>query len=424
MRPGPAHWFRLAPVMPALPRRLLGVVAALMATGLVVPSAQAVESTPSPSADPSVTATAQPVRSAVGGERLALTTRQVERGPQAEPLGRIKAKSWILVDVDSGAVLAAKDPHRALPPASTLKSLTALTLLPRLPLDQQTKATGNAVRSEGTRVGLLPGKTYTVEELMYGLMLASGNDAAIALAEANGGVRETVEQMNATARSLQALDTVARNPSGLDARGQVSSAYDLALIARAGLAREDFRRFASTVTFEFPGKGKRTYPIYTQNDLLLDRYRGAIGVKTGFTTDAGRTFVAGATRKGRTLVFVGLGIKDGSAQTAAKALTWGFRNADKVTPIGQLVEPGQAAVQTLATSPEPATPVDLSSAGLLVPTADDPMAPWWFWVLLALAAAAALFVMLRRRNPRHRRPASVFESPTAIRVDYHPYDPR
>ena len=405
-------------------RLLLGFLAGtLLMTTPLAPS-QAVESTPSPAADPSVTAVAAPVRSALGGERLAATTRQIDRGPGAKPIGRIKAKSWILVDLDTGAVLAAKDPHRPLPPASTLKSLTALTLLPRLPLDQQTKATAKAVGSEGTRVGLQPGKAYTVEQLMYGLLLASGNDAAVALAQANGGVRETVDQMNATAQSLQALDTVAKNPSGLDAKGQVSSAYDLALIARAALAREDFRRFASTVTYEFPGKGKRTYPIYTQNELLLDRYRGAIGVKTGFTTNAGRTFVAAATRKGRTLVFVGLGIKDGSAETAARALTWGFRNADKVTPIGQLVEPAQAAAQTLEASPEPATPVDLSNAGLLVPTADDPMAPWWFWVLLALVAAAVVLWAMSRRNPRRHRPATAFESPTAIRVDYHPYDPR
>lgn len=413
--------------MRALPRLMLGIVAACATIGLVSPSAHAVE-TPTPAstveAAPSTSPAVQPVRSTLGGERLALTTRQVERGPDAKPLGRIRAKSWILVDVGSGEVLAAKDPHRVLPPASTLKSLTALTLLPRLPLDQQTKATARAVGSEGTRVGLLPGKTYRVEQLMYGLMLASGNDAAVALAQANGGVRETVDQMNAMAASLQALDTVAKNPSGLDAPGQVSSAYDLALIARAGLAREDFRRFTSTVTYEFPGKGKRTYPIYTQNDLLLDRYRGAIGVKTGFTTQAGRTFVAAATRKGRTLVFVGLGIKDGSADTAARALTWGFRNADRVTPIGQLVAPAQAAVQTLEASPPPATPVDLSNAGLLVPTADDPMAPWWFWVLLVLAAGAGAYVVVTRRNPRRRRPASVFESPNAIRVDYHPYDPR
>lgn len=410
--------------MPARHRRLLGILAALTATSLVMPSARAVESTPTPAAVPSATTPVQPTRSTLGGDRLALRGRQVDRGPEAKPIGRIKAKSWILVDIGTGAVLAAKDAHRPLPPASTLKSLTALTLLPRLPLDQQTKATAKAVGSEGTRVGLLPGKTYSVEQLMYGLLLASGNDAAVALAQANGGVRETVDQMNAVAQSLQARDTVAKNASGLDADGQVSSAYDLALIARAGLAREDFRRFTSTVTFEFPGKGKRTYPIYTQNGLLLDRYRGAIGVKTGFTTAAGRTFVAAASRKGRTLVFVGMGIKDGSADTAARALTWGFRNADKVTPIGQLVEPAQAAVQTLEDSPEPATPVDLSNAGLLVPTADDPMAPWWFWMLLALAAVAVVLWALARRNPRRHRTGSVFESPTAIRVDYHPYDPR
>jgi D-alanyl-D-alanine carboxypeptidase (penicillin-binding protein 5/6) len=164
------------------------------------------------------------------------------------------------------------------------------------------------------------GKAYTIESLFYGLFLRSGNDTAEALARANGGLALTISQMNEMARQLQANDTVAKSPSGLDRPGQVSSAYDLALIAR-------------------PGRGNSSYAIYNQNRLLTGGYKGAIGIKTGFTTNAGRTLIAAATRKGRTLIFVGLGINSASSDAAATALTWGFKNRDLISPVGTLVEP-------------------------------------------------------------------------------------
>src|SRR5690606_21064098 len=141
--------------------------------------------------------------------------------------------------LDSGEILAARWAHGQLLPASTLKTLTALTLLPRLDPDATYVAQRADAAIEGSKVGLHPGQTYTVRQLFQGLMMASGNDTAHALATLGGGMAATAALMNAEAKRLQANDTVVANTSGLDAPGQVSSAYDLALIARAALARPD-----------------------------------------------------------------------------------------------------------------------------------------------------------------------------------------
>lgn len=277
----------------------------------------------------------------LGGEQLASPTSTVLLQPGADPLPRVKAATWILADAETGEVLAQKGSHVRRAPASTLKMLTALTVLPRTTPDTPYVASPRAAYIYGARVGLKPGKTYTMDELWYAVFLPSANDAAIAVAEANGGVRKTVRQMNDVAYELRALDTVAKNTNGLDSPGQLSSAYDLALMARAGLARPDFAKYASTVTAEFPDvKGKGSHPIYTTNRLLLNGWRGAIGVKTGFTSQAGRTYVGAATRGGRTLIVAMMGVRESSEDAAKKLLKWGFRNADAVTPIGTLLEPG------------------------------------------------------------------------------------
>lgn len=378
---------------------------------------------PSAPAGAQVSAPRTLTTSGIGGAQLDLAGVQANLGPEAKPLPEIWADTWLLADATTGEVLAAKGAHVQRPPASTLKALTAITLLPQLSLDSTTVATPKASRVSGTRVGLIDGKTYSIRDLMYALMLASGNDAAIALAQANGGVKKTVREMNQVAATLHANDTVAKTPNGLDKSGQVSSAYDLALFARAGLARPDFAEIVKTTEWSFPGKGKSQHPIYNQNRLLDSGYKGAAGVKMGFTSKAGRTFIAAATRKGHTLVFVGMGIKDHSDAAARKALTWGFKNRTKVTPVGTLVAADEVTTQAMAQTPEPTVPpVDLSTAGLDVPTADDPMAPWWFWTILFVAAVAAV-AGLRFSRGRRRERGGVGPS-NAIRVDYHPYDPR
>ena len=164
-----------------------------------------------------------------------------------------------------------------------------------------------------------------------------------------------------------------------------------------------------TKTYEFPSNGGGTHTIVNQNRLLRGGFRGTVGVKTGFTTGAGRTFVGAATRKGHTLIFVGMGIVEHSAAAAAKALTWGFRNLGRVTPVGTLVAPTSLPSPVASTQErsqtQTAAPVDLSSAGLAVPSRGDPMAPWWFW-LLVIAAVIVVFVLWRayrtRTSERHR----------------------
>jgi D-alanyl-D-alanine carboxypeptidase (penicillin-binding protein 5/6) len=361
----------------------------------------------------------------IGGEQLSKRGVQVNPGPGAKPVPEIWAETWILVDATNGTVLAAKNSHDRRPPASTLKTLTALTVLQELTLDQTYVAKAKDTRVEGARAGLIAGKRYTVEDLLYGTFLRSGNDAATALARAPGSVKRTIERMNEVARQLQANDTTAKTPTGLDHKGQVSSAYDLALIARAGLARPDFAKFARTKTHRFPGGGGSTYTIYNQNRLLMGGFKGAIGVKTGFTSNAGRTFVGAATRKGTTLIFVGMGIHDGSASAARKALKWGFKNLGKVTPVGTMVGPIEAAgaASSVPESPTGLSDEELATAGLGIPPAGDAMAPWWFWLIIVLAIGALILGWVgKSRQQAAGSGTGAHQAPRAKR-QYRPYQP-
>lgn len=354
----------------------------------------------------------------IGGEQLASTHRTVTLGPGAHPLPDIWAETWILADAATGEVLAQKGSHVKRRPASTLKMLTALTVMPNTSVDQEYVATKHAAGIYGARVGLRPGKTYTLDQLWYAVFLPSANDAALAVAQANGGVQKTVAQMNTTAADLNAHDTTARNPTGLDAPGQLSSAYDLALIARAGLKRSDFAHYAGTARATFPNvKGKGSHPIYTTNRLLLHGWKGMIGVKTGFTTKAGRTYVGAATRGGRTLIVALMGIHESSETAARKLLHWGFKNAQTVTPVGQLVEPGPLPV-TPTVTPSPVsssttTPVPVGGSGTTAagPQTEASSLPGIaVLVSVGVVAAVVVLVAVRRRSVpsgRHSREREV-----------------
>jgi D-alanyl-D-alanine carboxypeptidase (penicillin-binding protein 5/6) len=351
----------------------------------------------------------------LGGARLAESGTVVDTSRGAADLPQVKARTWVLADATTGEVLAAKKAHKKRSPASTLKTLTALTLLPRLEPDQVWVGTAKAQNTYGSKVGIRAGREYTVDELFYGLMLPSGNDAAIALAQANASVKRTVEQMNDVAEQLQAINTTAVNTSGLDAPGQVSTAYDLALIARAALEREDFRRYAATKSAEFPNprkKRKKPITIYNQNDLIMDGYKGAIGVKTGYTSRAGRTFIGAATRDGRTLIVTLMGIREPSDEAAAKLLSWGFKNRDRIVPVGELVGP-ISDQQTAATVALPAAPSgDVASTtqpdvALVAAPQQQSFASLspsaWGWLAVFAAAIILLSVAMVRRVFKRRR---------------------
>jgi serine-type D-Ala-D-Ala carboxypeptidase (penicillin-binding protein 5/6) len=345
----------------------------------------------------------------VGGAALA-STGLVLDAPGATALPKLSAGSFLLADLDTGDVLAARNPHGHLRPASTLKVLTAVTLLPQLDPASVYTARSEDANTEGSRVGIVPDATYTVQQLFQGMFLMSGNDAASALANAAGGRRSTVTGMSTTARALGALDTSVRNPTGLDAPGQYTSAYDLALFARAGLARQDFRDYVTTVRARFPGKmpkhGKtrKSFAIYTQDRLLLN-YRGAIGVKTGWTTKARGTFIGAATRNGHTLVATVLHTKFASWEESRALLDWGFANIDKARPVGSL---NQIKLAAQASPVRQSGAIAKTTAKSAIGGSSGLPLPLWAWVPIGLLVAVVALrtrVLLRQRAIRRRYPS-------------------
>ncbi|ADB30425.1 peptidase S11 D-alanyl-D-alanine carboxypeptidase 1 [Kribbella flavida DSM 17836] len=285
------------------------------------------------------TAAGQGSRSPVGGAQLTTGSTVVAAG--ATPPA-VHASAYVVADIGTGAVLAAKAPHAKLRPASTLKTLTALVLLPRLNKKDVVVGTNQDAGIVGSKVGVYPGLRYSVDLLFEGMFLASGNDAVNALVQHDeGGTAGTVQRMNKLAADLGALDTHVTDPTGLDADGQVSSAYDLALFARAGLARRDFAKYAATKYTNFPLAESGTYQVANQNKLLFN-YDGALGVKTGYTTLARNTFIGAARRNGHTLVVTMLNSPHGVTGDATELLDWAFRNYSTLTPVGTLARPTAA----------------------------------------------------------------------------------
>lgn len=358
----------------------------------------------------------------IGGPLLTGSDVIVDPGPTADPVPEVPVSAWVLADLESGAILAAKAPHAQRPPASVLKTLTAVTLAARLDPELVYTTTYDDVAVEGSRVGLVEEATYTVRELFLCLMMQSGNDCASALAHANGGFELTVAQMNEEAQRLQAYDTVAMNPSGLPAEGQVSSAYDLALFAREGLARPDFFEYVNTRVIEDfpgympdkPGDPRPTMPIATQNPLFIQGYEGAIGVKTGWTTEAGRTYVGAAERGGTSLVVTMLNVEGEIYPSASALLDWGFANIDAVTPVGYLVDPVEAtsAGSGSAEISSPAVEESSVDAGTAAgadnaPTAASATASpnWgWVWTLIGAMVVGVILIVLGLRSLRGPAP--------------------
>ncbi|ARQ68961.1 D-alanyl-D-alanine carboxypeptidase family protein [Streptomyces marincola] len=292
----------------------------------------------------------------IGGELLGRPGTQARTGGDVPPVPEdLTAESWLVADAETGEVLGAHDAHERLPPASTLKMLFADTLLPKFGREEVYRAEPEHFTDLGpgsSAVGIADHHTYTVEDLWHGVFLASGNDAVYALTAMNGGKEATVAEMNARAEELQAADTHVVNPDGYDARGQLSSAYDLTLIARSGLQNADFRAYAATGSAEFPGEGegedRETYEVQNTNRLLvgapgLDRYQGIAGVKNGYTSAAGYTFTGVAERDGRVLLVTVMDPDSGDSlavyRESAALLDWGFAAADTIEPVGELVPP-------------------------------------------------------------------------------------
>ncbi|WP_425297569.1 D-alanyl-D-alanine carboxypeptidase family protein, partial [Nocardia cyriacigeorgica] len=243
----------------------------------------------------------------LGGERMGECGVVVPDGAPSVP-AEISATAWMVSDMDTGEVLAAKDPHGRYRPASTIKVLLATVALRTLDLDTVVTGTQADADVDGTRVGIGPGGRYTNRQLMQALIMASGNDAAHAIAAQLGGDDAAVAKMNELAKSLHALDTRAATPSGLDGPGMSTSAYDLSLMFREAMTIPLFAELIHTEQIDFPGypadpripgdQDHPGFPVGNDNHLLYN-YEGALGGKTGFTDDARQTFVAAAERDGR-----------------------------------------------------------------------------------------------------------------------------
>jgi len=260
-------------------------------------------------------------------------------GPAGVPV--VGASAYVLAELDSGTVLAARAPHARHRPASTLKVLLALVAARTLDPDDVLEGTAEELRIDGSKAGIGPGGRYTVRQLMAGLLLNSGNDAAQVLARAMGGTMATVAAMSDTAARLGAHDTRAATPSGLDGPGMAMSAYDLAVLFRDALREPLVAETIGLRTVPFPGYGDHPGFTLSTTERLLQRYPGALGSKAGFTDAARHTLVGFAERGGRRLVVTLMrGEQHPVAmwQQAAALLDWGFAQPPQ-PGIGRLVDP-------------------------------------------------------------------------------------
>jgi D-alanyl-D-alanine carboxypeptidase (penicillin-binding protein 5/6) len=320
--------------------------------------------------------------------------------PGAPPLPpELTAAGFVLADLDSGAVLAARAPHARQRPASTLKVLTALVAVDTLDPDATVAGAPEDLSIDGSRAGIGPGGTYTVRQLLAGLLLNSGNDTAQALARAMGGNAATVAAMTQTARRLGAFDTRPATPSGLDGPGMAASAYDLALLFRDAMRKPLFAETVALRDIPFPGYGDRPGFVLSNVNPLMFHYPGTLGSKTGFTDAARHTIVGAAERDGRRLVVSVVRTENRPVvnwRQAATLLDWGFALPAGTAPVGTLVD---------AAPPPPTV-----SAGVPGPSGKftDPTTTALPWPALAaggaaVTAAALLAVAARRRRGRRQR---------------------
>ncbi len=222
----------------------------------------------------------------------------------------VSAQSAIVLEKDSGRVLYQKNAEKQMPMASTTKIMTAIVALEQGDPAAQVQISPAAAGVEGSSMYLETGEKLTLEELLYGLMLSSGNDAAVAIAEHFGGTEAFVGLMNQKAQEIGANNTHFANPNGLPDDTHYSTSHDMATITAYGLKNPKFAEIVATKSYQIAGEGKAYTRTLTNHNKLLNICEGCIGVKTGFTKAAGRCLVSAAQREDMTLICVTLNAPD------------------------------------------------------------------------------------------------------------------
>ena len=248
----------------------------------------------------------------------------------------ISAQAAIVMEQSTGRVLYAANADAVLPMASTTKIMTALCVLENAALDDTVTIDARMAGIEGSSMYLEVGETLTVEQLLYGLMLRSGNDAAVALAlHVSGSVEDFVELMNQKAEELGLYHTHFANPHGLPAAEHYTTARELAIITCAAYENADFRRIVATQYVAVPWDGHPYDRAMKNKNKMLTLCEGGNGVKTGYTKAAGRCLVSGALRQGMQLVCVVLNAPD-MWNDSLRLLDNGFENYSMTTVLDSL----------------------------------------------------------------------------------------
>jgi serine-type D-Ala-D-Ala carboxypeptidase (penicillin-binding protein 5/6) len=390
-------------------RLMAGVAAASAVTCLAaapIPAALAAQSAAAGArtTKPAAGAAAPVVDNEVGGSLMASQGIVVNYpSPSSPQLPSIPASAYVIANASTGQVLAADDPHGKFGPASTMKVLTAITLIPRLNPNAMVTASQQAADTEPNDAGLIAGRQYKVSDLFTALLTISANDAAVALTQATGSFSKGMALINAEAHHLQAYDVVAKQPNGLPAAGQVESAYDEALIARQALAIPAFMKYDETLSAPFEIKPHDWETLNNQN-WLLTKYPGGIGGKIGWTISSEATYIGLARRNGVTLIVTIMHCTSLQEITSAvQLLNWGFEMNGKVKPVGVLVPP--LATVTAAHHPRAARPLAASLAAQTSGSGDEPVYAIVAGIVVAAGLAAGGLVVGRRKlaAARHRQ---------------------
>lgn len=389
-----------------------GSAVATGSSGATASVAAALPATENPSPTPGITA---PVGTAQrGGPELAKTGVILYDRPAGVPRPPgFAAGAYLVADLNSGDVLLSFNAYVQSLPASTIKTLTALALVPVLDPAQVIKAVPQDAAVDGTKVGMEPGASYTVDQLFHALMMSSANDAAVALARAAGGEAAATARMNQVLADLGALDSRAANTSGLDAVGQVTTVYDMALIGRAAVRDAKVRQYATTRTFDFPdGLTKRGQPERGQYQIsnhnrLLWNYDGTIGVKNGYTIKARQTYIGAVQRGDQAYVITYLAGEGGGWRATADLMDWVFEYGPQLKPVGALTQPTPSTTDATHvavagdTSAGSSGRVDAAAVGTQSDGSDGPRP---LTVILGVVTAlAAAVVGLRIRAVRRTR---------------------